>query len=186
MSTLHVENLKGLTSGGNANKVIIPTGQTLEVTDNIRYDDMPAGSVIQTVDSSSTSVVTTSSSGTWVDSGDTITITPKFATSKILVFSNQQIGKTRNSSGVARIDTKLIESNSGYILGSSAFEGTDNLASGNLSSYTAQHGTFQCSNTNQLTFKTQAKPSGGTNAAAIFPAWYTGSIHTITALEIAQ
>ena len=89
MSTLHVENLKGLSSGGNANKVIIPTGQTLEVTDNIRYDDMPAGSVIQTVDSSSTSVVTTSSADTWVNSGDTITITPKFATSKlhILVYA---------------------------------------------------------------------------------------------------
>ena len=49
MSTLHVENLKGLSSGGNANKVIIPTGQTLEVADNIRYDDMPVGSVIQKV-----------------------------------------------------------------------------------------------------------------------------------------
>ena len=28
MSTLHVENLKGLSSGGNANKIIIPSGQT--------------------------------------------------------------------------------------------------------------------------------------------------------------
>ena len=30
MSTLHVENLKGLSSGGNANKIIIPSGQTLD------------------------------------------------------------------------------------------------------------------------------------------------------------
>ena len=44
--TLTVENIRGATSGGNANKVIIPTGQTLEVTDNIRYDDMPTGSVV--------------------------------------------------------------------------------------------------------------------------------------------
>ena len=29
MSTLHVENLKGLSSGGNANKIIVPSGQTL-------------------------------------------------------------------------------------------------------------------------------------------------------------
>ena len=28
MSTLHVENLKGLSSGGNANKIIVPSGQT--------------------------------------------------------------------------------------------------------------------------------------------------------------
>ena len=47
MGTLTVQNLQGPTSGANANKVIIPSGQTLEVTDNIRYDDMPSGSVIQ-------------------------------------------------------------------------------------------------------------------------------------------
>ena len=29
MSTLHVENLKGPTSGANANKIIVPSGQTL-------------------------------------------------------------------------------------------------------------------------------------------------------------
>jgi len=29
MSTLHVENLKGLSSGGNANKIIVPSGQEL-------------------------------------------------------------------------------------------------------------------------------------------------------------
>ena len=68
MSTLHVENLKGLSSGGNANKVIIPTGQTLEVADNIRYDDMPVGSILQVVSSTnSTQVGTTSTS--FVDTG---------------------------------------------------------------------------------------------------------------------
>ena len=32
MSTLHVENLKGLTSGSNANKIIVPSGQTLDAS----------------------------------------------------------------------------------------------------------------------------------------------------------
>ena len=32
MSTLHVENLKGLSSGGNANKIIVPSGQTLSAS----------------------------------------------------------------------------------------------------------------------------------------------------------
>ena len=41
------------------------------------------GTVIQTVDSSNSTELTTSSSGTWVNSGETITITPKFATSKL-------------------------------------------------------------------------------------------------------
>ena len=48
-SELYVETLKGLTSGANANKVIIPSGQTLEVTDGLRSADMPAGSVLQVV-----------------------------------------------------------------------------------------------------------------------------------------
>ena len=60
------------------------------------------GTVIQTVDSSSTSVVSTASSGTWVDAGDTITITPKFATSKlhILVYAaGETYGAANQGSG---------------------------------------------------------------------------------------
>ena len=83
MSTLHVENLKGLSSGGNANKVIIPTGQALEVTDNIRYDDMPAGSVIQVVTNTVTSVIVQNSTS-WTTMFSA-TITPKFNDSKIFI-----------------------------------------------------------------------------------------------------
>ena len=82
MSTLHVENLKGLSSGGNANKVIIPTGQTLEVTDNIRYDDMPAGSIVQVADGS-TSSYTSTNSQSFVATNLSCTITPRFANSRI-------------------------------------------------------------------------------------------------------
>ena len=46
MSTLHVENLKGLSSGGNANKIIIPSGQTLDASNGFVA---PAGHVIQVV-----------------------------------------------------------------------------------------------------------------------------------------
>ena len=77
MSTLHVENLKGLSSGSNANKIIVPSGQTLHA----------AGHVIQTVfvnDSNKFS----SSSTSFTDTNLTATITPKLASSKILVFSN--------------------------------------------------------------------------------------------------
>ena len=40
MSTLFVENLKGPTTGSNANKVIIPTGQTLQIDDGVDYSSM--------------------------------------------------------------------------------------------------------------------------------------------------
>ena len=45
MSTLIVENLKGLSSGGNANKIIVPSGQTLDTSGFVPS----AGHVVQTV-----------------------------------------------------------------------------------------------------------------------------------------
>ena len=45
MSTLHVENLKGLSSGGNANKIIVPSGQTLDASAGTLFPS--AGQVIQ-------------------------------------------------------------------------------------------------------------------------------------------
>ncbi|MEC8751982.1 MAG: hypothetical protein VXX56_07475 [Pseudomonadota bacterium] len=81
MSTLHVENLKGLSSGGNANKVIVPTGQTLIAPDHI----------IQTVQHLHSATGTTnagrldmSAGGGFVDVFSKA-ITTKVANSKILV-----------------------------------------------------------------------------------------------------
>ena len=45
MSTLHVENLKGLSSGGNANKIIVPSGQTLDASQGFTP---PAGHSVKT------------------------------------------------------------------------------------------------------------------------------------------
>ena len=96
MSTLHVENLKGLSSGGNANKVIIPTGQTLEVTDNIRHDDMPTGSIIQYLDvHENTSYVFSSNPSTNINLGLVKSITPLHSSSKIIVEGH--IGANVNS-----------------------------------------------------------------------------------------
>ena len=82
MSTLHVENLKGLSSGGNANKIIIPSGQTLDASNGFTT---PAGHVIQVVQTTSTTSTTVTSSLTWTNVNPTATITPKFSNSKILI-----------------------------------------------------------------------------------------------------
>ena len=74
MSTLHVENLKGLSSGGNAKKIIVPSGQTLSAV----------GHVIQVQKSSIGGTITTTSSSA-VATGLQCTITPKFATSLLKV-----------------------------------------------------------------------------------------------------
>ena len=72
MSTLHVENLKGPTSGANANKIIVPSGQTL----------YPVGHVIQVLTQELTAITSTTSASA-IATGFTLTITPK-ATSSII------------------------------------------------------------------------------------------------------
>ena len=72
MSTLHVENLKGPTSGANANKVILSNDQTLYAPNHI----------VQVLTQEITAITTTSSNSA-VASGFTLTITPKSASSKI-------------------------------------------------------------------------------------------------------
>tara|TARA_B100002019_G_scaffold242204_1_gene218447 strand:+ start:251 stop:769 length:519 start_codon:yes stop_codon:yes gene_type:complete len=76
MSTLHVENLKGLSSGGNANKIIVPSGQTLQA----------AGHVLQ-VQTGGSSGYTTTNSNSGVDAL-TCSITPSATTSNVFVMMN--------------------------------------------------------------------------------------------------
>ena len=79
MSTLQVENLIGPTSGSNANKVIIPSGQTLYAP----------GHVLQVVEGEyNTQIDITSTS--YTDIALSATITPKSSSSKIYVVTNVQ------------------------------------------------------------------------------------------------
>jgi hypothetical protein len=65
MSTLQVENLIGQTSGSNANKIIIPSGQTLDASNGFVA---PAGHVIQVVQNIGSAVTTNSTTPTTVAS----------------------------------------------------------------------------------------------------------------------
>jgi len=113
MSTLHVENLKGLTSGGNANKIIVPAGQTL----------YPPGHVIQTVSAATADfiprVITTSSS--FVTTGYDLTITPTSTSSKILTRFSVSCG--HNSAGQYANFRVYTSHNSGYYTGAEAHMG---------------------------------------------------------------
>jgi hypothetical protein len=75
--------------------------------------NLPTGSVLQVVAASYTSTVSTTSS-TFVDTGLSLAITPKYATSKILVFVTQcgiekNVGNTQNciDIGLFRSATQL-------------------------------------------------------------------------------
>ena len=85
MSTLHVENLKGLSSGGNANKIIVPSGQTLDASNGFVA---PAGHVIQTVVGSTNSLTTGTATFATIGSGS---ITPISTSSKILLILQMHV-----------------------------------------------------------------------------------------------
>ena len=76
MSTLHVENLKGLSSGANANKIIVPSNQTL----------LAGGHVVQVkTGGSSTYLTLNSTSGVNALTGLTATIA---TTSNVFIMMN--------------------------------------------------------------------------------------------------
>ena len=66
-------------------------------TQNIPKSALPTGSVLQVVQATSTSTVTVSTN-TYTDTGLSASITPTSATSKILVFVNQEIYTDRTGS----------------------------------------------------------------------------------------
>tara|TARA_Y100001937_G_scaffold93524_1_gene126683 strand:+ start:19280 stop:19798 length:519 start_codon:yes stop_codon:yes gene_type:complete len=74
-SELTVQTIKGPSSGGNANKILIPAGQELHAP----------GHVIQVVNNQSNSGSISTTSGQYISTPYTATITPKFSSSKIYV-----------------------------------------------------------------------------------------------------
>jgi hypothetical protein len=92
--TLTVQTIQGPTSGANANKIIIPSGQTLDASAGVLTPS--AGQVIQVVSTTKTDTFSTSSSSFVDVTGLNVSITPTSATSKILIFTNVNLsGSTR-------------------------------------------------------------------------------------------
>lgn len=79
MSTLHVENLKGPTSGANANKIIVPSGQTL------------LSGIVQTAYTELNTKQVIGTDGTWTDVL-TLSITPKSTNSKFILCPSISVG----------------------------------------------------------------------------------------------
>ena len=86
-SELQVTTLRGNPTGANANKILVPTGQTLHAP----------GHVIQVQSVAKTNTFITSSTSITDVTGLAVTITPKFSTSKILVRGFINVGTTSQS-----------------------------------------------------------------------------------------
>ena len=82
-SEIIVQTIKAPTSGANANKVIIPSGVTLDASAGELTP--PAGAVIQTVTSRNTGSAIQTSSTAFVATGLSVNITPKYQNSKIII-----------------------------------------------------------------------------------------------------
>jgi len=104
-SELIVQTLKGPTSGANANKVIIPSGQTLDVSSGTFTKAIETGEVLQVVTHTHNGAYSGSNSGTGGTIGygtgityTTFSFTPKSASSTLLFQSSvMQAYETTNS-----------------------------------------------------------------------------------------
>ena len=137
---------------------------------------LPTGSVLQVVNGKTSTGIINSSNSTYVDSGLTATITPKFSTSKILILIGQN-GVNSNSANTGVILRLLRDGTQISSFGQYIGYGLTQFVSGNPLSYLDSP-----ASTSAITYKTQFKLGTGSGIS------YTqdnGSESTITLMEIA-
>ena len=127
MSTLKVDTIQGKTTAGTV--------------------AMPAGSILQTI--SGTFTCTTSKSGTSysdIDSSLNLSITPKFATSKLFYTGNIMIGTQDDATALVRISQNGVEVGSGASDGnrSTAHTGLNYWYLTTMSGHGNYYETFSC------------------------------------------
>jgi hypothetical protein len=100
-SDLTVQTIRGPGSGANANKVIVPAGQTLVLTDKLSYDNFPTNSIVQQVVGRSSALTSANPVDVWaeVNTAYRVSITPKYSNSLILL----QYAIPMNPTGAANI-----------------------------------------------------------------------------------
>ena len=198
---LTVQTIQGPTSGANANKVIIPAGQTLSVTDGVQASDMPAGSVLQVVNSVETAAVSSTTTSFAFVSGLVVNITPLYTTSKILI--HVAINNLSSVTGhfalcrLVRDTTNLaVHSSAGTTNTNGAFlaggGGGDSNGSFSTDNRKISSGTLSYldtpSTTSQLTYKVEFASSNAPNTVYL-NRWALdanlGSSSSITVMEIA-
>jgi hypothetical protein len=144
---------------------------------------MPTGSILQVVQGT-TSTAATSTNGTYIDTNLTATITPKFATSKILIHISQT-DVNRGNSGwstntsmgfkLVRNGSDVISFNPNAMYMSSSSVGNDINLSGQYLDSPAT--------TSALTYKTQFCLAG--NSGTVGVQWNGASTSSIVLMEIA-
>ena len=171
MSTLKVENLTGITSGANANKIIVPAGQTLYAP----------GHVIQVISGERTGMSATGGTS-YVDTGLSASITPTSTSSKILVSVDMYFTFRTATTAERQADFRLLRGSTEV-----AFQRINQwTASSSSVHYFGKMSSFEKldspSTTSAIEYKTQMKLNAG--SADIFLS-HDNAINTITLMEIA-
>ena len=161
MSTIKVENLTGITSGANANKIIVPSGQTIDASAGTLVPS--AGQVVQEL-VNKISVNTSFSSTSFADaSGFAITITPKYASSKIIITMWAKTGMNNTSANAGQEYRILRDATA---IESASWQNYLNMSDYSADFYPPLDGTFIDSpnTTSAVTYKLQGKKYGGADA----------------------
>jgi len=181
-SILKVDQLQD--SGGNA--IITSDGSGNLTAGTIPTTVIGAGTVLQaqTFSVAGNSTITTSIS--YTDTVNTISITPISSNSKILVFADHVVALTAGSSE-QRIDIRIHETTTSTSVTDKRYVGGDGTGGHSRLNYQfGLSGGFTNSSTAQKTFKVQVRKADGNTAETgnIFLNWYNSAIHTMMAIEV--
>ena len=109
-SELYVETLKGLTSGANANKVIIPSGQTLDASAGTV---VPSGGQIVNIEFQNITSTTNNSTTTFADFGS-VSYTPILTSSHIYVVWSAYIRTSQDNAAESRAVLRTLVDDTQY------------------------------------------------------------------------
>ena len=185
--TLEVQTIQGPSSGANANKVLIPSGHTLDASGGTLVPS--AGAVVQVVDATFTTQynITTTS---WTNVAS-LSITPKYATSKIIITSTQHLYVNSGTASYWRAGLQRLLRGTTVLTGDT---GADPYGEGQYSvdpadrhmTYTTLHYVDAPSTTSSTTYTMQfTKKDTDTNDIAVNSGAY-GRQGMMMIMEIAQ
>jgi hypothetical protein len=164
----------------NATGLPLSTG----VTGVLPYASLPTGSVLQVVQATYSTPVTISTT-TYTDTGLTASITPRFSTSKVLVFVTQPYRHNAAAAGggirIVRNSTAITQD-----VADSAGPYTLYLSAADIFAVFSNHVLDSPATTSATTYKTQGRPYNG--ASGLFlqaSGTVTNNQSTITLMEIA-
>jgi hypothetical protein len=168
---------------GTSNAITFPDSSVQNtsaiVSGYVPYANLPAGSVLQVVQGS-TSTGVSSASSTFADTGLTATITPKSATSKILVLISHPENYKNSGSSTTALGLRLLRNGTEVILFNSdvAYTGTTILYY-----FSASYNYLDSpASSSALTYKTQFRSTYSTASVNV----QSNSVpSTITLMEIA-